>query len=174
MSEEAEPIRIVAYDPSWPGRFEAERQLVAATLGGRVGDIQHVGSTAVPGLAAKPIIDIMVGVDDLTGAAPCLDLLAGLDYCYAPYRPEVMHWFCKPAPSRRTHHLYLIQQGSSEWQARLSFRDFLRAHPETAAEYESLKRGLAELHANDREQYTDGKGEFVRRVLGLADSADSS
>jgi GrpB-like predicted nucleotidyltransferase (UPF0157 family) len=174
VKERNEPIRIVAYDPSWPARFAAERQLVVATLGGRIREVQHVGSTAVFGLAAKPIIDIMVGVNDLEAAAPCIDLLAGLDYCYAPYRPEVMHWFCKPSPSRRTHHLYLIEQGSPEWRARLGFRDFLRAHPETAAEYESLKRRLAALYANDREQYTDGKGEFVRHVLRLATSVHSN
>jgi GrpB-like predicted nucleotidyltransferase (UPF0157 family) len=163
-----EPITIVAYDPSWPTRFEAEKQLVVAALRGRVGDIQHVGSTAVPGLAAKPIIDIMVGVNDLDTAAPCIDLLAALDYCYAPYRPEIMHWFCKPSPHRRTHHLYLLVQGDPEWRARLAFRDFLRQHPETAAEYETLKRRLSRLHENDRDAYTEGKGEFVRRVVRMA------
>lgn len=164
-----EPITLEAYDPSWLSKFEAERRLLRATLGGRVRDIEHVGSTAVPGLSAKPIIDIMVGVDDLEAAVPCIDRLAGIDYCYAPYRAEVMHWFCKPSPSRRTHHLYLIECGSAEWRARLAFRDVLRAHPETAAEYADLKRRLAETYRHDREGYTDGKSAFVRRVLGAAD-----
>ena len=163
-----EPVVIVEYDPAWPAGFEAEQQLLLATLGPDVaGGIHHVGSTAVHGLAAKPIIDIMVGVRDLETARPCIGLLAALDYHYAPYRPTIMHWFCKPSPNRRTHHLALIEYGSAEWNARLAFRDFLRTHPATAADYADLKRRLAETCRNDREGYTDGKSEFVRRVVGM-------
>ena len=101
-----EPVRIVPYDPSWPERFDEERRLIVAALGVWVtGGVHQVGSTAVPGLAAKPIIDVMVGVDELAAAAACIDLLAPLGYHHWPYRPDVMHWFCKPSPRRRTHHL---------------------------------------------------------------------
>ena len=94
-----EPIRIAAYDPAWPARFEQERLALAAAIGDwAVGGIHHIGSTAVPGLDAKPIIDVLVGVEDLEASRACFDPLAGLDYLYAPYRTEEMHWFCKPHP----------------------------------------------------------------------------
>jgi GrpB-like predicted nucleotidyltransferase (UPF0157 family) len=119
-------------------------------------------------LAAKPTIDILVGVTDLERARPCIDLLSKIDYCYWPYRPEIMHWFCKPSPARRTYHLHMMAHTCSEWRAHLAFRDFLRRHPETAAEYEELKRRLSLRYEHDREGYTDGKGDFVRSVVTRA------
>jgi len=164
-----EPVRIVEYDPSWPERFEAERRVIETTLRAWItGGVHHIGSTAVPGLAAKPTIDIMVGVTALEPARPCIDLLAKIGYLYWPYRPDVEHWFCKPSPARRTYHLHVMEHDGAEWRARLAFRDFLRTHPETAAEYEALKRGLARLHEHDREAYTDGKGGLIRSVLSRA------
>jgi len=172
MSEANEPVRIVSYDPLWPARFEEERRLIEATLGPWItGGVHHVGSTAVPGLAAKPTIDILVGVTALEAARPCIELLSKIAYCYWPYRPEIMHWFCKPSADRRTYHLHMTEDAGSEWRARLAFRDFLRLHPETAAEYEQLKRRLALIYEHDREAYTDGKEALVRSVVmrALAD-----
>jgi GrpB-like predicted nucleotidyltransferase (UPF0157 family) len=164
-----EPVEIVPYDPSWPDRFERERALLEEALGPWIeGGLHHVGSTAVPGLAAKPIVDVMVGVRSLDEARPCLELAAGLGYRYFPYRPETMHWFCKPSPSRRTHHLALIEASHPEFTARLAFRDFLRANPDVAAEYEALKRRLAVEHRHDREAYTGAKAAFVRAVVERA------
>lgn len=95
-----ERVTLYAYDPAWPTMFESEAGLLTATLGPWItGGVHHVGSTAVPGLSAKPVIDIMVGVAGLDVSRPCIDLLAGLDYCHAPYRTDVMHWFCKPSPA---------------------------------------------------------------------------
>ena len=165
--DDDEPIQIHPYDEGWPARFEAEAQAIRAVIGPWVtGGIHHVGSTSVPDLAAKPIIDIQVGVGDLASSRPCIELLAGLNYLYAPYRAETMHWFCKPHPSRRTHHLHLVPTGSARFVDVLTFRDYLRTHPEAAAEYEALKRELATRHARDREAYTDGKSDLVAR-LGL-------
>ena len=87
------------------------------------GGIHHVGSTAVPGLDAKPIIDILVGVDDLVASRGCFESLADLEYLYAPYRADEMHWFCKPDPGRRTHHLHLVPGDSSRFRDELAFRD---------------------------------------------------
>lgn len=87
------------------------------------GGIHHVGSTAVPGLEAKPIIDILAGVSDLETARACFGPLADLGYLYAPYLPEEMHWFCKPHPARRTHHLHLVPTGSQRYRYELAFRD---------------------------------------------------
>src|SRR3954447_23990143 len=104
-----EPIRVVSADPGWPVRFQEEQQALADAIGKWApGGIHHVGSTAVAGLEAKPVIDILVGVRGLVEARACFEPLAGLGYLYAPYRVEEMHWFCKPHPSRRTHHLHLV------------------------------------------------------------------
>jgi GrpB-like predicted nucleotidyltransferase (UPF0157 family)/GNAT superfamily N-acetyltransferase len=162
-----EPIRLAPYDPSWPDRFDHERAALDHAVGSWVtGGIHHVGSTAVPGLDAKPIIDILVGVDSLETSRVCFDPLAKLGYLYAPYQADEMHWFCKPHPSRRTHHLHLVPTDSRRFRDELAFRDRLRASPKTAEEYTVLKRNLAELFADDREAYTETKADFVRSILG--------
>ena len=161
-----ERIRISPYDPGWPDRFDEERAALAEAIGAWLaGGIHHVGSTAVPGLEAKPIIDILAGVRDLDESRACFEPLARLGYVYAPYLPEQMHWLCKPGPSRRTHHLHLVPAGSKRFRDELAFRDRLRADPETAEEYADLKRRLAARFEDDREAYTDAKAEFVLRVL---------
>ena len=161
-----ERIRVVSYDPSWPERFEAERALLADAIGPWVaGGIHHIGSTAVPGLDAKPVIDILVEVADLATSRACFEALARLAYLYAPYRAEEMHWFCKPHPSRRTHHLHLVPVGSQRARDELAFRDLLRRDPGTADRYAALKRDLAGRFELDREAYTEAKGEFVRAAL---------
>ena len=167
MSAEREaPVHIVAYDPSWPALFEAERTgLFAILRPWLTGPIEHVGSTAVPGLAAKPVIDIMAAVDSLEASRDALPPLRQFGYQYAPYRPDVMHWFCKPGFSLRTHHLHLVPFRSPLWQDRLSFRDCLRCTPAVAEEYAALKYRLADIHRFDREAYTEAKVAFIARVL---------
>jgi GrpB-like predicted nucleotidyltransferase (UPF0157 family) len=161
-----EPVRIVPYDPSWPARFEAERMLLEEAIGGCVtGGIHHVGSTSVLGLAAKPVIDILVGVKDLPSSRAYIEKLADLGYHYAPYRAEEMHWFCKPEPSHRTHHLHLVPTGSRRYRAELAFRDALRARPDLADEYASLKGTLAKDFEHDREGYTRAKAAFIENAL---------
>lgn len=161
-----EPIRIVPYDPSWPARFEDERATLQDAIGEWVvSGIHHVGSTAVPGLDAKPIIDILVGVADLPGSRGCMEQLGELGYLYAPYRPDEMHWFCKPDPSRRTHHLRLVAHDSPRFRHELEFRDRLRRDAGLAAEYAALKHRLAARFEHDREAYTEAKGDFIRDVL---------
>jgi GrpB-like predicted nucleotidyltransferase (UPF0157 family) len=161
-----EPIQIVPYDPEWPERFEKERSLLEVKIGPWVtGGIHHVGSTAVPGLEAKPVVDILVGVESLEAARDCFEPLAGIDYLYAPYLPEEMHWFCKPSPARRTHHLHLVPAGSRRYRQELAFRDRLRGDQRLAAEYGALKRQLAERYRDDREAYTQAKEDFIRRAV---------
>ena len=164
-----EPVTVVAYDPAWPDRFLAEAAALESAIGPWVtGGIHHVGSTAVPGLKAKPVIDILVGVASLGDAEPCIELLAPLDYVHAPYRSDVMHWFCKPGPARRTHHLHLVPTGSARYVEELAFRDHLRAHPVDARAYERLKQELATRFRGDREGYTEGKADFVRALTDRA------
>jgi GrpB-like predicted nucleotidyltransferase (UPF0157 family) len=133
-----------------------------------VGGIHHVGSTAVPGLDAKPIIDILVGIESLPAGRACFGPLAQLGYLYAPYRPEEMHWFCKPRPSRRTHHLHLAPVGSRRYEEELAFRDYLRSDTGAANEYADLKRSLARRFRDDRDAYTEAKGGFIRAALKRA------
>jgi len=163
-----EHVHIAEYDPAWPARFEAERTLLERVVAPWLeGGVHHVGSTAVHGLAAKPVVDIMVGVRDLEEARAAIPVLAAESYCYFPYR-EYFHWFCKPSPQRREFHMYLIEPAHPQWHARLAFRDWLRMHPETAAEYAALKYELAARYSDDREAYTDAKVEFVERVVAQA------
>ena len=162
-------VEIVSYDPAWPSLFQEERALLDAALGKWLsGPIEHFGSTAVPGLAAKPVIDIMAAVASLDGSRDAIAAASGLGYVYYPYRPDVMHWFCKPSPAFRTHHLHLVPLNSRLWIERLAFRDYLRGQPAVAAAYAALKVGLARQFTFDREAYTDAKGPFVQRVLALA------
>lgn len=164
-----EPIHLVPYDAAWPRRFAEERTLLESVLRPWLaGPIEHIGSTAVPGLTAKPVLDIMAGVHDLPSSAAACAALEQVGYMYFPYRPDVMHWLCKPSPAKRTHHLHLVPVHSPLWSDRLLFRDYLRSSATATAEYAALKIALAERHRLDREAYTDGKGEFVRRNLERA------
>jgi GrpB-like predicted nucleotidyltransferase (UPF0157 family)/predicted nucleotidyltransferase len=165
-------VHIEPYDPEWPELFERERAELEPVLGGVVtGGIHHAGSTAVPGLDAKPVIDILVGVADLDSARTCIEPLAALGYSHAPtYRAGEMLWFCKPSPEQRTHHLHLVPTGSPRFRAELGFRDHLRAHRDVAAEYAELKRRLAERFEHDREAYTEAKADFVARVVRAHES----
>jgi len=162
----ADLVRIVPYDPAWPAKFEAERaQLLPVLAPWLAGEIQHVGSTSVPGLGAKAVIDILAEVTGLQESRAAIEPLQALSYWWAPYQEERMNWFCKPSPEHRTHHLHLVVPGSEAWREELAFRDALRAEPETARAYEELKRRLADEHDTDREAYTVAKTEFVESVL---------
>jgi len=134
------------------------------------GGVHHVGSTAIPGLAAKPIVDVIAGVRDLEEAREAFEPLARVGYVPDPHRPGIAHHFSKP--SRRfpdvTHGLHLTEPGSDLWRERLVFRDALRHDRALAAEYEELKLRLAAEHADDGEAYVTGKREFVARVLAAA------
>ena len=160
------PIEVVEYDPKWPSRFEAERMLLQPVLAPwLVGPIEHVGSTAIPGMPAKPVIDIMAAVETLEASRPAINALAKAGYAYFPYRPDIMHWFCKPSAAFRTHHLHLVPLDSRRWLDCLAFRDAIRNSETLAAEYAVLKSRLAQDFGFDREAYTDGKTPFVERVL---------
>ena len=124
-----------------------------------------MGSTAVPGLAAKPVIDIMAAVESLAASREAIAAAAEAGYLYFPYRPDEIHWFCKPSASFRTHHLHLVPFGGRLWIERLAFRDCLRRDAATAAEYAALKQRLAKEYMFDREAYTDAKEPFIRKVL---------
>ena len=162
-------IDIVDYDPAWPDRFKEERKALRRVLRPWLaGPIEHIGSTAVPGLAAKPVIDIMAGVETLEGSLDAIDAVVILGYCYFPYQATVRHWFCKPSDAFRTHHLHLVPLNSPQWARPIAFRNYLRAHRDVASEYEELKRRLARQFRFDREAYTESKGTFIEAITKKA------
>jgi GrpB-like predicted nucleotidyltransferase (UPF0157 family) len=174
MPESEAPVEIVPYNSSWPEQFEAEARILRIALDPWLAaPIEHIGSTAVAGLAAKPVVDILFGVVSLDSSRPAIDAAAGLGYCYAPYQVDREHWFCKPSFSVRNFHLHMVPVGSPQWQRPIAFRDYLRKHRDAALEYEALKYQLAELHRHDREAYTQAKAPFIDRITERALTADA-
>jgi GrpB-like predicted nucleotidyltransferase (UPF0157 family) len=166
-----DPIVIVPYDEDWPSRFEAERDRLTRVLGPLLtGPIEHIGSTAVPGLAAKPIVDLLAVVREIDAVDQAAAGLPDVGWLAAPESNDAAHRrrsFCSPTVERRTAHLHVVEASSSGWRGWLAFRDHLRVHPEAAREYEALKRALAaELGAdpNERDAYRSGKAAFIGAV----------
>ena len=115
----------------------------------------------------------MAGVGSLAASTDAIAAAGTLGYIYYPYRPDVMHWFCKPSASFRTHHLHLVPFNSRLWTERVAFRDHLRRDAAAAAEYGALKIDLARQYEFDREAYTEAKGPFIRRIVDLSSPSDS-
>ena len=169
----AEPVEVVDYDPAWIDRFAEEASHLRACLPTHlIGRIEHFGSTAVPGLAAKPVVDIMVEVSSLEDVRNTIaPILRGLGYEFfwrpvTPGSPEIDYaWFIRrDATGRRTHHVHFVPAGSPYWD-RLVFRDRLIADPRLAAEYGALKRRAAREQPGDRKAYSRAKSAFIRRVM---------
>jgi GrpB-like predicted nucleotidyltransferase (UPF0157 family) len=176
-----EDVAVVPYDPGWPEVFRREKEHLLSYLpAGLIRRVEHFGSTAVPGLAAKPVVDMLVEVSDLQATrariAPVLQA-QGYDYFWRPTRgddgPPFYAWFIKrdPASGVRTHHIHTVEAGFAEHWDRLLFRDYPIEHAQVAQEYQALKLRLASEHPNDRVAYTEGKTEFVLRVMAIAKRA---
>ena len=164
-----DPIVVVDYDPAWPALFAALRAPVVAALQEIAVAMEHVGSTAVPGLAAKPIIDLDVAIRTETRLPEAIEQLACLGYVYEgdkgiPGRAA----FAWP-PQAARHHLYVCALDSAAYRRHLLFRDYLRVHPDMTAAYAALKRQLAALYRTQRDAYTEAKGRFVRAAMSRAD-----
>ncbi len=171
------PVVIVDYDPQWPDLYEEEKSRILEAIGHKVVTVEHIGSTAVPGLGGKPIIDMMAGVLKSTDADECVPLLRDLRYKeITPTPDEVPDWYycldkkvvqpdnLKP----RNYHLHLVRFQSDHWKEHLLFRDFLRAHPLTARRYYELKKKMAVKYGSDRIGYTDSKTSFIGSVVSRA------
>jgi GrpB-like predicted nucleotidyltransferase (UPF0157 family) len=162
------PIIVVDYDPTWPELFELLRAPVARALGSLAAAIEHVGSTAVPGLAAKPVVDIDVLLSSGDGLHEAIVRLAPLGYVHrGNLGVEGREAFSQP-PEQPPHHLYVCPPDKREYRRHLAFRDYLRAHPESASVYSELKRSLAAAYRHDREGYNAGKTDFVMGILRRA------
>jgi GrpB-like predicted nucleotidyltransferase (UPF0157 family) len=171
-------VHLVPYDPAWPGMFALEAELLRQALPvDLVRGIEHFGSTAVPGLAAKPIIDILIAVTSLDRAREvAVAPICALGYLYWDDNPKRDRMFfvkgMPPHGARRTHHVHLTEPDGEMWRRRLKLRDHLRAHPEEARRYEVLKQELAARHLDDREAYTEAKSAYLEplyRRIGVGD-----
>lgn len=166
-----EELVLVPYDPQWPSLFEAERERLVCLFPSQILDIQHFGSTAVLGMPAKPIIDLLAGVESMVVADSLVELLLTERYTTSAEFNATLgdrRWLMRWANGRRTHHLHIVVLGGAEWRRRLRFRDVLRSNPELAHHYTLLKKDLAAHHSADREAYTRAKSEFV---LSVAENA---
>jgi GrpB-like predicted nucleotidyltransferase (UPF0157 family) len=164
-----QPVEVVDYDQRWPLAFAEERDRIAAAIGDSTLAIEHVGGTAVPGLPAKPVIDLMVGVEDIERAGPAVAGLINLGYEYVPELESQLpyrRYFRRGAPE--SHHVHMVPVASNYWLEHLLFRDYLRSHPQAAEEYGKLKRGLANRFRLDRDAYRAGKVPFIDTVVAAA------
>jgi GrpB-like predicted nucleotidyltransferase (UPF0157 family) len=163
-----EDIKISSYDPSWPLRFEKEKARLFSIFSASLLEIEHIGSTAVPGLDAKPIIDIMAAVRSIEVAEALLGPLREFGYSTPPdcnaNLPD-RRWLLRQRGGHRTHHLHLVKQGSEGWLRTIAFRDILRAQPALAETYRALKVSLAKESSTDRSRYVRGKTNFIESLL---------
>lgn len=169
-------IHLVPYDSTWPLEFKAEAARIERACAGLPIRLEHIGSTSVPGLSAKPIIDILAGRPGNVAGEAYVAAFRQLGYEHkGSFGIPGRNYFRRGSP--RSHHVHLVSWSSEFWRDHVLFRDQLRAHPELARDYEAVKRELAIAYANDRERYTDAKGPFiksvVRRARGDAEPGDN-
>lgn len=152
------------YHGSWPDHFARERDRLAAALGPNAVEIAHIGSTAMPGAAAKPIIDIMLGTSSRDAGPSLVPAMQRLGYRALGEFGIAGRQFLKLGEPT-THHVHMVARGSDFWNLNILFRDWMIAHPDTLEAYVTLKRDLARRHAGNRDAYTSGKDAFIKRVL---------
>jgi len=159
-------LRLVPVGPEWGLRFSAERDRLSTALGTAAIDIQHVGSTAVPGILAKPILDIAVAIQSFGNGHPLVPLLVALGYEYrGEYGIARRHYFVHGAP-RRTHHLHMLEQHSADWERHIRFRDLLLSSPAMASEYSQLKLTNVSESSGNRDLYQSLKSSFISKSHG--------
>ncbi len=162
-------VTIYDYNPECKEKFSDEKEKIISLLVKQVIGIEHIGSTSIKGLAAKPIIDILIGVEDIEDVERFVNPLKTVEYEYVPK----LEWgdrrfFRKGTWGKGTVHIHICEINSKEWKEKLLFRDYLRMHPETAQDYEYLKKSLAASYKNDRHTYTNKKEPFIQHVIEKA------
>ena len=161
MSGSSDRVELVEHDPTWAELFESEKGRISAIFDGRAVGIEHIGSTSVPGLAAKPIIDVLVGVRDLELSDGEVEAMRALGYEYLGEYGLPGRLFFRKEPS--THHVHVVAHGGEHWKRQLTFRDALRTDPEERRRYDEFKRRLA-AEGHPRDAYTELKTPFIREV----------
>ncbi len=155
------------HSPLWQWKFLKEKVLLRTWLRGQVLDIEHFGSTSIPGMIAKPIIDIQIGVRDFQRAFKCVEQIEQLGYAYKGEKGELrQYYFTKGNPVG--YHLYVVEKSSETWDKRTAFRDYLKNNRESANKYAELKQELASRYPDDSRAYQDGKLELVGRIVLVA------
>ncbi|MEX2214573.1 MAG: GrpB family protein [Phycisphaeraceae bacterium] len=162
-------VRLAEYSPDWPRTFERERERILAACGDHLHAIEHVGSTSVPGLIAKPVLDIMPALRTPQAGEAIIEPMTALGYEYrGAFGLPGRFFFVLRSGDDNVVHCHAWPREHPQVRRHVAFRDYLRAHPEAAAEYAALKRKLAGQHETDREAYTDAKDEFIQRIDALA------
>jgi GrpB-like predicted nucleotidyltransferase (UPF0157 family) len=160
-------VFLLPYNPAWKRLYEEEKKILQNSIGDNILDIQHVGSTSITGMIAKPIIDIAIAVNNFEGATICIEPIESLGY---QYRGELgiprRHYFSKGDP--RTYHIHMNEIGSGDWNNQILFRDYLINHAKSAQEYANLKIELAKRFPTDIDKYMEGKDSFIRHIIYLA------
>lgn len=160
-------MKLTSYTNQWAATFQEEKERILSVFGNSPLDIQHIGSTAIPGIASKPIVDIMVLLPSIQDASKYLDSLHNLGYTYSKERSSTeRHFFTKGSPV--TIHLSLTDRSTPYWDRQLAFRDYLLTHSDVAKEYAALKHSLIEKYPSGKDEYSYGKSEFVAAVLEKA------
>jgi len=162
-------VRLVPHDRRWARQFEEEKKKLEKILGTYVVAIEHIGSTSVPDLMAKPIIDIAVGVRTMKHGKRYVRLLEKARYFWRPNsgRLDQHILFAKGDEKKRTHYIHLFKYNGTIWKHDMAFRDYLRSHPSRARQYAKLKLALAKKYPNDRTAYTAGKSAFIENTLQM-------
>jgi GrpB-like predicted nucleotidyltransferase (UPF0157 family) len=160
-------LTLIPYHNEWPHIYEQDARQIREALGGHILDIQHIGSTSIPGMIAKPILDIGIAVKSFELATVCITPLEKLGYEYrGEHGMPRRHYFVRGNP--RTHHIHMLEVTSEDWARHLRFRDRLRDDPVLAEEYANLKRDLSRKYHDNRQAYQDAKSSFIRRVENLS------
>ncbi|MBN8210005.1 GrpB family protein [Bacillus sp. NTK071] len=159
-------VNLIEYNTDWESQFDYERKRIIAAIGDKIAGIEHIGSTSIKGLKAKPIIDIMVGIVDLDSTSAFVQPLSEVEFEYVP-KPELTdrRFFRKGLWGKGTCHLHICEIHSTQWVEKIMFRDYLRKHPKVAEEYALLKSELATKYKYDRPAYTQQKEPFIKDMI---------
>ncbi|MBU4204957.1 GrpB family protein [Patescibacteria group bacterium] len=167
---QSKKVRLFSYNPAWKRLYKEEEKLLRFVIGKYVLDIQHVGSTSIPGAKAKPIIDIAIGVKNLKEGEKCIKPLKQLGYEYKHNAGiKGRHFFVKGNEINRTHYVHIEKLDGRLWKNHIIFRDYLRKYKETVKEYNELKEKLAKKYKDDRDTYTAWKDSFIQGIIKKAE-----
>ncbi len=161
-------VEVVDYREAWGREFRLEAEAIRRSIGFLGPTIHHIGSTSVPGLAAKPVIDILLEIDDLTSLEQQVAALGAIDYVYRGENGIPGRLYFEKGGDDRSHQIHAFERGSAGAVRHLAFRDYLRRHPDVATEYAVLKKKVASTCQNDIDRYCDGKDEFIKKHEKLA------
>ena len=164
-------VKLVPYNPKWPFIYKEEADILNTILTKYIAGIEHIGSTSIPGIVAKPIIDIALAIQDIGKVDEVITIMKSHNYIY---RGEILlgipdrYLFVKGTENFRTHHIHLMPITHYQWETHQLFRDYLISHQEAAREYNQLKLGLQKQFPTDREKYLEGKAEFIQKIIHMA------